>query len=460
MDRRSPVRHRASIIGCGIHVVVFPLALILFFPSLVQGESPNPYRELRRLSRELVTLRDDLRSLKKSKVSEDEYQAASDKLVADEERILRSCIQLSDENPATKTEIAALYWAAGEWPHTEDGKRALQILVEVSATANLDHLGQTFESIHATHEESMRPLVPVLLQREKENPDHPYAAKLLTESCLFLVPGEDVVVAEQFKRIADIIVERHAASSKLANFCELLGGGDWSPPWALPFESHLRRILEVNQDRFVRCSAQIALASIVQESGESRQVEAAELFEEYLAEFDGTVEYHGKNIENTYRAAAEREIAVIQSHGFGKQAPETVGMDLKGNQISLTDYRGKVLLVSFWATWCRPCMRLIPLEKDLLERFGEEEFAIVGVNADSDVEVALKAVEKHQIPWASFRNQNDGQPPLSKQWSIPGFPTFYLLDGAGIVRKRWLGEPPLSDLTENVERLQDTNKAE
>ena len=215
----------------------------------------------------------------------------------------------------------------------------------------------------------------------------------------------------------------------------------------------MRRILEVNDDRFVRCSAKIALASIVQESGESRQPEAAKLFEEFLAEFDGKVEYHARSIENMYRARAKREVRYIRAVGLGRQAPETIGRDLNGKQMALTDYRGRVVLVSFWATWCYPCMKMIPYEKELLARFDEDKFAIVGVNRDADLEAAREAVKEHQIPWSSFRNSNDEKEQVIGGWSVPGFPTFYLLDSNGIVRKRWLGEPPLGDLTDFVARL-------
>ena len=123
------------------------------------------------------------------------------------------------------------------------------------------------------------------------------------------------------------------------------------------------------------------------------------------------------------RARANLALEVIRSHGLGKQAPETVGLDLNGKQMALTDYQGKVVLVSFWATWCYPCMKMIPYEKELLGRFDEDKFAIVGVNGDADQEVAREAVKKHEIPWRSFRHSNDEQSQVIGRWSVPGFPT-------------------------------------
>src|SRR5262249_4600174 len=166
-------------------------------------------------------------------------------------------------------------------------------------------------------------------------------------------------------------------------------------------EPHLRRILSVNQDRFVRCSAKIALAALVQASDESRQPEAETLFEEFLAEFDGKQRYHAQGIETMYRETAVRQLATIRSHGLGKPAPETVGIDLEGRSMTLSEYRGKVVLVSFWTTWCFPCMKMIPHEKQVVERFAREKFAIVGVNSDTDLRAAREAVDRHEITWRS-----------------------------------------------------------
>ncbi|WP_162275915.1 TlpA family protein disulfide reductase [Roseimaritima ulvae] len=124
--------------------------------------------------------------------------------------------------------------------------------------------------------------------------------------------------------------------------------------------------LDVNQDRFVLCSAHFALATIVRSGGIERQ-------------------------------SALRELRVIAEHGLGKTAPKTEGVDLDGNAISLSDYRGRVVLLSFWATWYGPCLRAIPHERELVERFDSKNFAILGMNADDDADEANAAVKKHEV---------------------------------------------------------------
>ncbi len=120
-----------------------------------------------------------------------------------------------------------------------------------------------------------------------------------------------------FKEIADLIADHYATSPDIVNFTEHLaglGGDGKSPPWAQSFEPQLRRILAVNKDRFVRCGAKMALASLVLAAGKRRQPEAEKILEEFLAEFDGKQEYRAQAIENMYRQRAERQLAAIRAH--------------------------------------------------------------------------------------------------------------------------------------------------
>jgi peroxiredoxin len=64
------------------------------------------------------------------------------------------------------------------------------------------------------------------------------------------------------------------------------------------------------------------------------------------------------------------------------EAPDFTLEDLRGNSVTLSDYRGKVVLLDFWATWCPPCRRSIPEMVDLQERYGEEGLVILGVSLD------------------------------------------------------------------------------
>src|SRR5436190_22121 len=98
-------------------------------------------------------------------------------------------------------------------------------------------------------------------------------------------------------------------------------------------------------------------------------------------------------------------------------------------------------------------MKLIPHERALVARLADKPFALVGVNADREGtrEELVAALEKERITWRSFKNQRPGQPKISEEWKVEGWPTLYLMDHQGIIRERWIGTP----LAEELDRAID-----
>ena len=85
---------------------------------------------------------------------------------------------------------------------------------------------------------------------------------------------------------------------------------------------------------------------------------------------------------------------------------------------------------------------MFPHERSLVARLKDEPFALIGVNSDKDTADLQAKNEKEQITWRSFWNGAEGTGgPISKRWGISGWPTLYLIDAQGTIRKRWLGGP-------------------
>ncbi len=242
---------------------------------------------------------------------------------------------------------------------------------------------------------------------------------------------------EVFVKAAEMIVSHHATSPDIANFCEILGNGFGSPAWARPFERHLRVILKANRHRHVRCTSTLALASVVELHQDRRHEESAQLYRQFLDDFDGEHEYHFQAIERTFRQYALRELADREVVGVGRRAIETVGVDLDGKSMSLSDYKGKVVLLSFWASWCSPCIEFIPHEEEIARRFKGKPFAIVGVNGDTDVDSARLAAATYGMSWRSFRVKDSNDRKISETWRLSGWPTKFLIDAEGTIRRRW-----------------------
>jgi thiol-disulfide isomerase/thioredoxin len=132
---------------------------------------------------------------------------------------------------------------------------------------------------------------------------------------------------------------------------------------------------------------------------------------------------------------ATEELYEVQHLWRGKVAPQIDGEDLDGRKMKLSDYRGKVVLLSFWGSWCGPCMGMLPFEQKLAERMAGRPFALVGVNSDVSRADAAAAVEREKLTWPSFwcgTNGTDGKIPTS--WNITGWPTVYVLDPKGAIQ--------------------------
>jgi thiol-disulfide isomerase/thioredoxin len=121
----------------------------------------------------------------------------------------------------------------------------------------------------------------------------------------------------------------------------------------------------------------------------------------------------------------------------GTPAPEVNGEDSAGNKISLSGYKGKVVLLDFWATWCPPCVALIPHEKKLVAEMKGRPFALLGVSADN-APADLRDFEKTEaLPWPSLFDGRGGK--IAQDWKIDAFPTMVLIDHQGKVRYRIVG---------------------
>ena len=105
------------------------------------------------------------------------------------------------------------------------------------------------------------------------------------------------------------------------------------------------------------------------------------------------------------KARAElARIANLPNLKVGKVAPEISGEDLGGKPLRLSDHRGKVVVICFWATWCGPCMAMVPHERELVARLEGKPFVLLGVNSDEskDREKAKEATDAKRMTWPSW----------------------------------------------------------
>ncbi len=122
----------------------------------------------------------------------------------------------------------------------------------------------------------------------------------------------------------------------------------------------------------------------------------------------------------------------------GTAAPDLAGVDFDGVKFKLSDYRGKVVMISFWASWCQPCMKLVPHERYIVEKYRGKPFAMIGVNYDDDLDCARKAMARHSIAWRTMQTANEWDH-LRSQWKVSGLPTVAIIDADGVIRSIRVG---------------------
>ena len=145
---------------------------------------------------------------------------------------------------------------------------------------------------------------------------------------------------------------------------------------------------------------------------------------------------------------ARRILFEAEHLSVGQTAPEIEGSDLDGQRMRLSDFRGKVVVLKFWATWCGPCMGMVPHDSALMSRLKGKPFTLLGIDSDEDRAQATKIIASKEIRWRSWWDGGSRDGPIAKAWNVSGvwgWPTIYVLDGNGVIRYKRVRGQALDD---------------
>jgi thiol-disulfide isomerase/thioredoxin len=126
-------------------------------------------------------------------------------------------------------------------------------------------------------------------------------------------------------------------------------------------------------------------------------------------------------------------ISISFAQKVGEPAPEIAGNGFNGNKISLSDFKGKVIILDFWASWCGPCRKEIPFLVKLSDELKNKDVKILAVNEDKKAEAANKFIEKleKQPVFPIIWDKDNEFPP---KYLVDAMPTTFFIDKKGIVR--------------------------
>ena len=120
----------------------------------------------------------------------------------------------------------------------------------------------------------------------------------------------------------------------------------------------------------------------------------------------------------------------------GSPAPEIVLKDLQGREVKLSDLRGKVVLLNFWATWCKPCKEEMPAMQASYEKLRDQGFVVLAVNELEDAEKVAEHIRTHGHTFLVVMD-HDNQ--VANRYGVVGLPASFLIDQQGIVREHIFG---------------------
>jgi peroxiredoxin len=128
------------------------------------------------------------------------------------------------------------------------------------------------------------------------------------------------------------------------------------------------------------------------------------------------------------KKAAERAAVGIV---IGKRFPGIDGRAIDGSPISLGNWKGKVVLIDFWATWCGPCMRELPNVKNAYATYHGQGFEVLGISLDVDKAQLRQAITAQAIPWPQLFDGGGWDAAIARQCAVHSIPTTFLIGRDG-----------------------------
>jgi thiol-disulfide isomerase/thioredoxin len=216
----------------------------------------------------------------------------------------------------------------------------------------------------------------------------------------------------------------------------------------------LKAVAEKSKDESTKGRAILALADAAGNKADSPKAtkeeraaaekKAREYYERIAKDFADVAGPRGKKLGEQ----AKDGLYKLDKLTVGKQAPDAAGENLEGKKMKLSDFKGKVVVVDIWATWCGPCRAMIPHEREMVEKLKDKPFVLLSVSADAKKETLTEFLDKEKMPWQHWWNGPKGG--VMDDFKIEHFPTIYVLDAKGVIRHKEIRGDELEKAVEEL----------
>lgn len=157
------------------------------------------------------------------------------------------------------------------------------------------------------------------------------------------------------------------------------------------------------------------------------------------------------SLKNSERGKEVATAMMIMKRGQnGEKMLNFTQNDMNGSPVSFSYFKGKYVLVDFWASWCGPCRAENPNVLKAYQKFADKGFTVIGVSLDDSAEKWKKAVEEDKMPWTQLSDLKGWKNEVSTYYGIQGIPASYLVNPEGIIIAKDLRG---SDLEEKLSEL-------
>jgi len=126
--------------------------------------------------------------------------------------------------------------------------------------------------------------------------------------------------------------------------------------------------------------------------------------------------------------------SLLHSAALNQPAPSFALVDLQQHQRSLSSYRGKVLLINFWASWCGPCQQELPALSRLGSEYQDKKVRILAINVDENWSEAQKLLTRLGISTSRLEILRDSKSKVVSAYQIEAMPSSFIIDAQGIIR--------------------------
>jgi cytochrome c biogenesis protein CcmG/thiol:disulfide interchange protein DsbE len=133
-----------------------------------------------------------------------------------------------------------------------------------------------------------------------------------------------------------------------------------------------------------------------------------------------------------------------------ERAPDFTRVDVVGKTVHLSDYRGKVVLLNFWATWCPPCLDEVPAFSAWQQKYGSDGLQVLGVSMDDDSAPVQRAVSKYHVAYPVVMSDESL---VDLYGGVLGLPLSFIIDPAGRIVGRYQGKADLAKMEKQLKAL-------